>query len=223
MIPRENILVCMPSLDRRIDIGCVKGLMQCAPYYERPLFLIGQSNISLARNNLAHDFLKNSTAEWSMWIDSDIMFGTEDWYRLWEGDEEIVTSPYARKMLGEPPALFGLGFTRIHRSVFEKIAALVTDDGQETAQRFYHKGELRINYFPNGANPAGRWLNEDHGFFMLAQMTNVKPRIETGCSLLHVGMMEFGFPDQIPVSMLEYLIKLSQNREAGIADPPARH
>jgi hypothetical protein len=201
MVPRETVLVVMPAYDRRIDIGCFGGLIACLPFYERPFFLVGMSNISLARNELAHIFMEKSPIkyDWMMMIDSDIVFTTADWLLLWEGDEDIVTADYSKKIIGERPVSFGLGFTRVHRRVLEKIKDLKKEDGTEYAQRFYHKGEMMINYFPNGANPDGRWLSEDHGFFVLASLTDVKPRVEKRTRLLHVGSFEYGYPDQLPV------------------------
>lgn len=198
MIEPSKVFVGIPSIDRRIDVHCMMGLMRCMPFYGRTYFLLGMSNISLARNEIAHIFMEKSECEWLMWIDSDIVFTREDWELLWEGDEDIVTAEYAKKIIGEKPAQFGLGFTRVHRRVFETIREMKTEDGQDYAQRFYHKGAMMVNYFPNGANAAGRWLSEDHGFFMLAQMTDAKPRLETRTRLRHVGMFEFGYPDQIP-------------------------
>lgn len=196
-VPSEQVFVGMPSYDRRIDVHCMLGLMHCMPCYGRTYFNIGMSNICLARNEIADVFLK-TTHDWFMMIDSDTVFTREDWNLLWEGEEDVVTAEYAKKIIGERPVSFGLGFTRVHRRVFTKIAALLTDDGADYAQRFYHKGAMMVNYFPNGANAAGRWIGEDHGFFNLCSMTDVIPRVETRTKLRHVGTFEFGYPDQIP-------------------------
>lgn len=200
--PSEKVWVGIPSYDRRLDIGCVAGLFQCAHLYSRPFFLVGMSNISLARNEIAHIFMeKLPQYEWFVMIDSDIVFTIRDWQLLWDGSEDVVCAEYAKKIVGQSPTQFGLGFCRVHRSVFEKIKALKREDGdnvgEEYAQRFYHKGEMMVNYFPNGANPQGRWLGEDHGFFMLAQLTDIKPRLETRTTLAHVGYFEFSYPNQI--------------------------
>lgn len=197
-VAREKVFVTMPSMDRRIDIGTMAGLMACTPYYHMPFILAGMSNISLARNELAHIFLHKTEYEWCMMLDSDIVFTREDWELLWEGDEDVVTAEYAKKILGQPPAKFGLGFTRVHRSVFEKINALQTPEGTEYAGRFYHKGAMMTNFFPNGPTGESRWLSEDHGFFMLCAMTDVKPRLETRTKLKHVGSIEYCYPDQLP-------------------------
>lgn len=198
-IPREKILVAMPVYNSMIDAGCVNGLLACAPYYERPLIFAGMSSIALARNEIAHIFVEKLTQyEWIMWIDSDTRFTPDDWNLLWEGDELIVCAEYARKVIGMPPVQFGMGFTRVHRSVYEKIKLLTMDNGEERVHRFYHKGEMMVDYHPNGATAEGRWIGEDQGFFMWAAATDVKPRLETRTRLGHVGPFAYGYPDQIP-------------------------
>ncbi len=195
-VKQEQVFLGVPSIDRRIDVHCMLGIMHCLQYIGATSFMIGNSNISHVRNLMAHMFMEKSPCEWFQMVDSDIVFTRADWEILWEGNEDLVTAPYARKVIGEKPAEFGLGFTRVHRSVFEKIQKLTQDDGSEYAGRFMHKGELVTNYFPNG--PSGtRWLAEDHGFFTLARMADVTYRLEKRTRLHHVGYFEFGYPEQI--------------------------
>lgn len=198
MIAREKILVAMPVFNYLIDVGCVSGLLGCWPLYARPYIWAGMSNIALARNEIAHYFVEQSTFEWIMWVDADTRFTPRDWELLWEGDEDIVCAEYARKILGRPPVQFGMGFTRVHRSVYEKIRAMTMPDGRDRAGRFYHNGALMVDYHPNGATPEGKWIGEDEGFFMWAASLDVKMRLETRTRLVHVGQFGYGYPDQIP-------------------------
>lgn len=199
MISRDKIIVAMPCYNFLIDAGCVNGMLACLPYYHRPLIWAGNSNIALARNEIVHMFVENMTeVEWLMWIDADTRFTPVDWNLLWEGNEELVCAEYARKVLGLPPVQFGLGFTRVHRSVYERIKALTNEDGTERANRFYHKGVMMVDYHPNGAMASGKWIGEDHGFFMFANLAEAKLRIETRTRLGHAGNFEYGYPNQIP-------------------------
>lgn len=198
MIDRTKIIVAVPTYDSKIDAGCVNGLLLCLKYYEMPLLFGGMSNIALARNCIAHRFMEQTSYEWLMMIDADTLFNDKDWELLWEGDEEIVIAQYARKQLGEPPVRFGLGFTRVHRSVFERIKNLMTPDGRDEVRRFYHKGQQMIDYFSQGAIGEGRWVGEDQGFFMWAAAVDATMREETRTSLRHVGRFEYGYPNQIP-------------------------
>jgi len=198
MIPREQILVAIPAGDSKIDCGCVMGLMMCLEYYHRPLFYGGCSNIQFARNSIAHRFMEESTYDWLMMIDSDIQFTRDDWMTLWEGDEKIVIGDYSKKKLGEASAKHGLGFTRVHRSVFEKIKDLKTDTGEDMARRYYHKGTLMVDYFPQGAIGAGEWIGEDQGFLMWCANVENAVRWETRTKLTHVGRFEYCYPVQLP-------------------------
>lgn len=199
MIPREKILVAIPVHNHLIDAGCVNGLLGCAPFYAQPFIYAGNSSIALARNIIVHYFVeKMPLYDWLMWIDADTRFTPMDWQLLWEGDEELVTAEYARKILGMPPVQFGLGFTRVHRSVFERIKLLNTEEGEERVNRFYHDGEKLVDYHPNGALQGGRWIGEDQGFFMWAGLAEAKLRVETRTKLLHAGTFAFAYPEQIP-------------------------
>jgi hypothetical protein len=195
---RERVLVAMPTYDWRIDCECVGGLLQCWPFYDRPLFYKGLSDIALARNEIAHTFLNKTDYDFLVMIDSDTTFNLADWLYLMEGDEEIVCAEYARKILGEPNVRGGLGFTRAHRNVFKKITALRHEDGQDRAARFYHKGEMYVNFFPNGISSEGSVVREDQGFFMMAALAECSIRIETRTTLGHVGPFKFCYPDQVP-------------------------
>jgi hypothetical protein len=199
MIPREKIVVAMPVYNSLVDAGCVNGLLSCIPFYCRPFIYAGNSSIALARNVIAHTIIeKMPEAEWVMWIDADTRFTPDDWKLLWEGEEEIVCAEYARKILGMPPVQFGLGFTRVHRSVYERIKQLTHEDGAERVNRFYHDGQMLVDYHPNGALQSGKWIGEDQGFFMWANLTGAKLRLETRTRLVHAGTFGFGYPDQIP-------------------------
>jgi hypothetical protein len=197
--PRHTVAVGLPIGDFKPDIACMSGLMQCMPFYERPIFWAGMSNVLLARNEIAHIFVEQMPQyEWLVMIDADIQFTVRDWCLLMEGDDKVVIAEYARKIIGEPPVEFGLGFTRVHRSVFEACKELKADDGTERLNRFYHRGQMMVDYFPSGALESGRWIGEDQGFFMWVGLAGFTPRIEKRTRLGHVGRFVYGYPDQVP-------------------------
>jgi hypothetical protein len=193
---QESIFYGIPSIDRRIDVECAISIFKMIGIYGgQSYFHMGISDISLARNLVTHKF-RESKCDWFIMIDSDIIFTETDWRYLWEGTEDIVTAPYARKIPGKAPCLFGLGFTRVHRRVFEAIDALTNDVGAELAGRFYMENEIHVNYFPVGVTGDSRWLGEDRGFFTLCQMAGLQYRMENRCRLKHVGYFIYGYPDQ---------------------------
>jgi hypothetical protein len=75
---------------------------------------------------------------------------------------------------------------------------MVHEDGAERANRFYHDGQMMVDYHPNGAMPTGRWIGEDQGFFMWAAAVEAKLRVETRTRLGHAGRLVYGYPHQIP-------------------------
>jgi hypothetical protein len=196
---REKVCLAIPTIDGRIGVGCVAGMIDCIDYWGVPLIMPGVSNLPLARNLLAHAFVeKYPECEWLQMVDSDMIFTRKDWEILWEGDEDIVSAEYARKTLGDPPAVGGLAFARVHRRVFEKLKDLTSEDGQEVVRTFYQKGEMYRDYFYNGVAQGSRFLTEDHGFLMYCSMTDAIPRFENRTRLGHVGSMTYCYPEQIP-------------------------
>jgi len=197
MIHPSKIFFGIPSADRRIDVDCAISTFKKFYEYGGNIYIhSGVSDLPLARNHVVKRFLK-STCDWLMMIDSDIIFGDEDWEYLWEGDEDIVTASYARKIPGAKPCDYGLGFTRVHRRVFAAINELRNENGTEMASRFYMEGETWTNFFPCGVTGDSRWLGEDRGFFTLCQLSGSSHRLEQRTRLQHVGSFIYGYPNQI--------------------------
>lgn len=187
-----TVALCMPIGDFKPDIECVHGMMQCAPFYKRPMNWCGCSAVNEARNRIAHNFLNAPEQfEWAVWVDSDIGFKAQDWIYLIEGDDPFVIAPYSKKSLEGVRVETGFGFVKVHRKVFQAIHDLVDDEGRERALRFFLNGELMVDYFPCGATGNGNFLGEDDGFIMWAGLAGFTPRIEERCELVHYGRHGF--------------------------------
>jgi hypothetical protein len=98
----------------------------------------------------------------------------------------IVAAEYARKSEGAPPVRLGLGFARIHRSVFGALDALNLESGEARIDSFMYEGRLVADYFISGCSEH-RWLGEDTGFFSLCALAGIHPRVEQRCNLEHIG------------------------------------
>jgi hypothetical protein len=208
-ISRDKILIAIPTHDARVDSAILLGLLACTQYFSRmPVIEAGNAYIQLARNSLAHYFLHRTSCEWLMWIDSDMRFTAHDWTLLWEGNEDVVCAEYSYKYFEMvPPVQWGLGFTRVHRSVFERIAAMKTEDGQDLVRRFYHKGEMMVDFHTQYVSQEGKFCGEDHGFFRWAHAVGASARIETRTRLGHVGSYCFHYPEKISADTLNKLLQ----------------
>jgi hypothetical protein len=195
MLDPATVFVATPVFDGKPEAHYCGGMIQCAfmRLFHTNHFLVGESNIALARNRIAHHFIHKTTYEWLVMIDADIGFSYQDFTLLMEGDEQIVTAEYARKEPQRRPVRFGCGFVRVNRSVFQALDNLNTEDGAERLQRFYQEGEVYVDYFICGATGDARWLGEDSGFWELVKLAGITPRIETRTHLVHWGKAPYPY------------------------------
>lgn len=210
-VPREKIIIMTPCIDTAPDATYTDGVLEAIVHGRvgNKFLLCGQSNIGHARNMLGNIF-RRSNFEMVVMIDADIGFTLQDLDYLLEGNEPVAIGEYAAKAypsdparphltwpVGPPrPVKFGMGFCRIHRSVFEALDELRTDEGAERLQRYRENGEDNVEYFIDGACGDGRYVSEDRGFWSLVQITGVPIRIERRARVRHVGRHEYHYvPD----------------------------
>ncbi len=182
---RENTAICLPCADYRIDMGCMQGLLASVPQWSGFFQLPGCSHVNLARNLLVNGFL-SAPYEWCVMIDSDIGFIAQDFGYLMEGmsnnpyPEFAANGVYALKDDSGEVVHQGLGFARVHRSVFEVLAKTLC----MTAE---HRGSQIVDFFPSGSLGMGKWMGEDACFWLLCAEIGVRPRIEKRVRLQHAG------------------------------------
>lgn len=167
----------------------------------QPMWLNGNSNVCSARNLVAHHFLYGTDCDTLVFWDTDIVASLEDWAYLMMGEEQIVISPYARKEFGREPVGFGMGFCRIHRSVFVTLNEWVNEEGEEVLGRYYQSEmpqPIATHFFYTGPSPEARWYGEDTGFWHFCARNNFSQRLERRTRLGHIGLHKYGYPDQIP-------------------------
>jgi hypothetical protein len=160
---------------------------------------VGDSSVSSARDYVAHYFLTRTQCEWLVWVDADITFSRDDWSYLMEqqGNELAVCAEYMKKTQDLAPevANFGLGFARVHRSVFEQLDELVRENGEPQLMRYRSRVTLKgqsgleefVEYHPIGVLPDGSRRNEDHGFWLMVRLAGIPIRKETRTKLGHTG------------------------------------
>lgn len=158
MIDPRTVGVFIPTYDHKIPSEMTGMLVTCASrFFAGISFTGGVSDPELARILMTEKFLQSSF-EWMVCIDADIVASPEDFRLLMEptdpnyktvtGQEPtkvtytrqnpiqdtyhghvleadaIVCAEYSYKDDSLRPCRGGLGFTRIHRSVFEKLRGL---------------------------------------------------------------------------------------------------
>lgn len=190
--PRE-IVIAIPCHTGRVDVLTANGLCNVigtGRCMNQPMWNYGGSNVGAVRNVIAHEFLTLSDCQWLMMIDDDIGFGVSDWDLLWEdqANELAVCGEYLQKIDGDKvPARFGLGFARVHRSVFTMLTQLTVEDGSPYLRQGYYAGKLLWEFFPQGVTISGEYRQEDHGFWQLVRLAQVAVRLERRCKLAHSG------------------------------------
>lgn len=209
MIDPKTVVVMTPTHNGDVCCGYTSGLMQCGDIVGGLAFVVGMSEINLARNLVVNAFLKlPEQYEWLVCIDADMEFSRQDMLYLLENENfdgdivshGIVCAEYARRPIKDiesnkrfGPAKLALGFSRIHRSVFAELQRVENDAGEQMVSTFFREGEILHDYFPTGAKNDGHWLSEDHGFFLLCKLAGIAPRIETRTRLIHWGRIGAGY------------------------------
>ncbi len=213
MINPLSVLVGCPAYDGKVETGFAGGLAACAAahLFGNIVFLNTCSSVRLARNFLAEGFLR-SGYEWLVFIDADICFAVKDFQllcgypiikgqpmdivnddaTLLKGYPLISCAEYSKKMESGEPAKLGMGFCKIHRSVFEQLQALNNADGSAMLCTYTFQGRFCHDYFVDGP-VQGMWFTEDNGFFQLCRLAGIIPRIERRTSLIHMGKREYPY------------------------------
>lgn len=203
----HKVLLAIPCMDGKIWTEVMMSVIQilsASAGQVIPYVLVGDSNISHARNSMAHYFLTKTDCDTLFFLDSDIVFTPSDFAAVLDGQEQIVIAPYARKFFGMAPVGFGMGFCRIHRSVFETLSELVDIEGSELLPRYYLDGEVATHFFFTGASTDARWFSEDTGFWHWCALQGITQRLERRTRLGHLGFYKFECPDQLPAHVQPY-------------------
>lgn len=201
MADYTKVLVATPIRGNQTITLYTAGLLQSTGLHGGWLPMAGQSDIYVARNVLANEFLQRKEFNTLVCIDSDIGFTRADLQALIDTDEPFVSGLYTDKC--QPPMPFcrdmdaksvpldeipreGLlkarflpgGFLKIDRIVLETIITkgLVPSYG---GGKFHH--------FYNGRIVLDNLLSEDYSFSDLVLSAGFQPWINCGIRLSHDG------------------------------------
>lgn len=190
-------LIVTPTRGRSVDSEYAVGLMHSAGVHNGWMPMSGQSDIYVARNSLANEFLR-TTHDDMICIDSDIGFTRDDLLNLISSPYPFVSGVYPSKTRAGSPVLVleddkvplpteGFvkakyvpgGFLKIHRSVFDAIKPFASEYGPVDKPNYQ---------FYNGIIEDRMLLSEDYSFCILAKKAGFTPMVNCKIRLKHDGL-----------------------------------
>jgi hypothetical protein len=225
MIDPLSVLVATPSHDYKVEGVYAGGLAACASaHLFGNIAFLGNTPVRLARNLLVGGFLR-SQYQWLIFIDADIGFSAKDMALLMDyppvangqmglvaennpegttldddGHALIVCAEYSKKIDTGEAARLGMGFCRLSKKAFQLMIDARDEENEPRVGDFLHNNDVVYDFFPEGPAFGHNWLGEDTGFFHVARLCGIQPRIEQRTSLVHVGRKLFTYlPPAIPL------------------------
>ena len=196
-----KVLLATPIRGNQTITLYTAGLLQSAGLHGGWLPMAGQSDIYVARNVIANEFLQRPEFDTMVCIDSDIGFTRQNLQDLIDTDEPFVSGIYTDKC--QPPMPFcrgndgmtvpladipkeGMlkarfvpgGFLKIERCVFQEIIA-------KGIVPVYGNG--KFHHFYNGRIALDNLLSEDYSFCEVVREAGFQPWINCGVRLSHDG------------------------------------
>lgn len=210
--PSTKVFVALPVYGA-LDVFFTQSLIKFLNEPPCPIALRmnpGDSLVSRSRNTLTADFLE-SDASHLLFIDSDLIFSSEQVARLLAHDKDIVAGFYPKKQEGpvqwvcnahlgadrpigadglQEVRYMGTGFILVKRRVFERMIerypglAFKADHRERIEHDFWTVGVYRD---PAQRNAPGRYLSEDWFFCQRALDCGFQVWGDTRIILKHVG------------------------------------
>ena len=214
-----SILICMPCYGGNVSEQTTLNLFNLGKLLVRQgidhgiVTMANESLITKGRSKLANFFINNTEYDYLFFLDADIGFQPEDVLKLLSHQKEIVSGAYPMKTLplkwnfslSQPTKRqknliaidkIGIGFTIIHRSVFEKIKSFYGEElkytpdfnsnvpptTKELNNSYHYFCEMKFN---------DRFLPEDLSFFARAKECGVQAWMDSSINLKHVGSYIF--------------------------------
>jgi len=215
-----SLMIAMPCYGGNVSDKTVISLFNLGKLLNRNnidnglLVMANQSLITQARTKIANFFLNNTEYEYLLFLDADVGFKPDDVLKLLSHKKDIVGGTYPMKSiplrwpftLSQPEQRDGdlikienngIGFTLIHRSVFQKIIEkygkeikffpVNNDVNQSLTEKEYNNsyhffGEIKIDDY---------YFSEDKSFFYLTKQCGIENWLDVSINLSHVGSHVF--------------------------------
>jgi hypothetical protein len=214
-----SVLICVPSYGGIVSDKTAVSLFNLGKTLVRNsidhalLSLSNQSLITRGRSKMANFFLNNTEYEYLFFLDSDIGFDPNDVLKLLSHKKELVSGAYPMKSIplewnfslskngkreNDLVAIdrIGIGFTLIHRKVFESIIKKYGEELKfvpgQTKTEVITSRELNNSYhFFSELKYQNTYLPEDLSFFERAKNCGFQPWMDVSINLSHVGSYVF--------------------------------
>ena len=226
----RKLFIAIPAYDGKINIKLAYNIAALMPKALQLGVSVtmgdvsGCSIITMARNQLVHEFLKSDATE-LLFIDSDVIATPDDILRLMaqSGGKDITTGAYPRRSkdrnffadlyFNETQDLefdgslmrverAGTGFMLIQRHVLEAMTAA-------HPERSYEFKDEIINGVFDFEIKNGQYVGEDYLFCDRAREHGFKIYIDVDISLPHVGTQAFenNFREEVVIPLLDAIHK----------------
>jgi hypothetical protein len=170
------------------------------------------SNLARSRNSQV-DEARKAGADYMVFIDDDMTFDSDSLYNLWRLEEDIVSGLTVRKMYPNKPSCnninpetgkhdvipdippqglisvdaVGTGFLMIKMSVYDRIDAASAGTLCVDAKN----GKPYYAFAPKGESVTG----EDYFFCAKARVAGIRPKVDCGLIIGHLGPYPFTIYD----------------------------
>jgi hypothetical protein len=214
-----SVLICVPSYGGIVSDKTAVSLFNLGKTLVRNsidhalLSLSNESLITRGRSKMANFFLNNTEYKYLFFLDSDIGFDPTDVLKLLSHKKDIVSGAYPMKSIplewnfslsengkrdNDLVAIdrIGIGFTLIHRKVFESIIEKYGDELKFIPRRSKKEDitieELNNSYhFFSELKYEDTYLPEDLSFFERTKNCGFQPWMDVSINLSHVGSHVF--------------------------------
>jgi hypothetical protein len=214
-----SVLICVPSYGGIVSDKTAVSLFNLGKTLVRNsidhalLSLSNESLITRGRSKMANFFLNNTEYEYLFFLDSDIGFDPTDVLKLLSHKKDMVSGAYPMKSIplewnfslskngkreNDLVAIdrIGIGFTLIHRKVFESIIQKYGEElkfiPRQSKKEDITIEELNNSYhFFSELKYEDTYLPEDLSFFTRAKNCGFQPWMDVSINLSHVGSHVF--------------------------------
>jgi hypothetical protein len=215
-----SVLIAMPCYGGVVSDKTTNSLFNLGKLFVRNniphglLTIANESLISKGRSRIANFFINNTEFEYLFFLDADVGFNPPDMLKLFSHQKDIVCGAYPMKSIplkwnytltnpmqreGDLVAIdrIGIGFSLIHRSVFEKLTEkygheLKYRPNSESTNSPPTPAEIENSYhFFSELRENDVFLPEDLSFFERAKRCGIQPWLDVSINLAHVGSHVF--------------------------------